>query len=187
MYLSTQGTTGLFLSSGLFLAFVLVIFLDLCGHFRTFAEAPDVPVVHVLEVGHVGVDRHLIEVVVLLVYINIILTFCRLGRQPGWDQDPKVQPEQKWQWWAIEIVLKWIWLRAGKQKVKMVEIDTWCVLPSLSLSFMSHPAAKSRLTGGSHSRMHHYYQWHVYPAEKSMFNRQHHYCLLLSFGLLFRH
>ena len=120
-------------------------------------------------------------------FINIILTFCRLGRQPGWVQDPKVQPEQKWQWWAIEIVLKWIWLRAGKQKVKMVEIDTWCVLPSLSLSFMSHPAAKSRLTGGSHSRMHHYYQWHVYPAEKSMFNRQHHYCLLLSFGLLFRH
>ena len=62
------------------------------------------------------------------------LTFCRLGRQPGWDQDPKVQPEQKWQWWAIEIVLKWIWLRAGKQKVKMVEIDTWCVCCLLFLS-----------------------------------------------------
>ena len=83
MYLSTQGTTGLFLSSGLSLAFVLVIFRNLCGLFGIIAEAPDVPVVHVLEVGHVGVDRHLIEVVVLLVYINIILTFCRLGRQPG--------------------------------------------------------------------------------------------------------
>ena len=56
--------------------------MDLCGPFGIFAEAPDVPVVPVLEVGHVGVDRHLIEVVVLLVYVNIILTFCRLGRQP---------------------------------------------------------------------------------------------------------